>query len=145
MRRHLRAIFFSAQTVNELVFGQREGPGLAYSPMSPDPGILGRLSVDSSGGSRNPAHEQSDNDKRTRKSFAENTVASLMLMIRWRRSPGCSLSVNPRHYLTCIVPSRATRSATPVANSRLTEIATITSPTYVEDALAAVVKNSFHA
>jgi hypothetical protein len=70
------------------------GPIFAYSPISPDPGILGRLSVDSSGGSRKPAHEQSNNDKRTRESFAENTFASLMRMIRWRSSLGCSLSVN---------------------------------------------------
>src|ERR1700761_137681 len=61
--------------------------------MSPDPGILGRLSVDSSGGSRKPAHEQRTNDKRIRESFAENTVASLMRMIRCRRYLGCSLSV----------------------------------------------------
>jgi hypothetical protein len=33
---------------------------LTYSPMSPDPGILGRLSVGSSGGSRKPAQEDSN-------------------------------------------------------------------------------------
>jgi hypothetical protein len=73
-------------------------PTATYSPMSPDPGILGRLSVDSSGGSRKPAHEQSNNDRRIRESFAENTVASLMSMIRCRSYPGCSLSVRSKPF-----------------------------------------------
>jgi hypothetical protein len=51
--------------------------------MSPEPGILGRLSVGSSGGSRKPAHEQSNSDETTRKIAAENAVASLMRTIRY--------------------------------------------------------------
>jgi hypothetical protein len=65
--------------------------------MSPDPGILGRLSVDSSGGSRKPAHEQSNKDKRIRESFAEDAVATLMRMIRCGSYLGCIVSVNPSH------------------------------------------------
>jgi hypothetical protein len=49
-----------------------------YSPISPSPGILGRLSVDSSGGSRKPAHEQSKSDETTRKIAAAHTVVALM-------------------------------------------------------------------
>ena len=49
-----------------------------YSPISPSPGILGRLSVDSSGGSRKPAHEQSKSDETTRKMAAAHTVFALM-------------------------------------------------------------------
>jgi hypothetical protein len=52
--------------------------GLTYSPISPSPGILGRLSVDSSGGSRKPAHEQSKSDETTRKTAAAHTVVALM-------------------------------------------------------------------
>ena len=49
-----------------------------YSPISPSPGILGRLSVDSSGGSRKPAHEQSKSDETTRKIAAAHTIVALM-------------------------------------------------------------------
>ena len=49
-----------------------------YSPISPSPGILGRLSVASSGGSRKPAHEQSKSDETTRKIAAAHTVVALM-------------------------------------------------------------------
>jgi hypothetical protein len=48
---------------------------IRYSPISPSPGILGRLSVDSSGGSRKPAHEQSKSDETTRKIAAAHAVA----------------------------------------------------------------------
>ena len=57
--------------------------------ISPEPGILGRLSVDSSAGSRKPAHEQSNSDETTRKIAAENAVASLMHTIRGGNCFGC--------------------------------------------------------
>jgi hypothetical protein len=51
---------------------------LTYSPISPSPGIRGRLSVDSSGGSRKPAHEESKSDETTRKIAAAEAVVALM-------------------------------------------------------------------
>jgi len=45
-----------------------------YSPISPSPGILGRLSVLSSGGNRNPAQEQSIRDDKMRKMAAARLI-----------------------------------------------------------------------
>jgi hypothetical protein len=59
--------------------------------ISPEPGILGRLSVGSSGGSRKPAQEQSNSDRRTRKIGGKNAVATLMRTIRC----GSCNAVNP--------------------------------------------------
>jgi hypothetical protein len=42
-----------------------------YIPISPDPGILSRLSVDYSGGSRKSAQEQSDRDDINRRIAAD--------------------------------------------------------------------------
>jgi hypothetical protein len=58
---------------------------LTYSPISPSPGIRGRLSVDSSGGSRKPAHEQSKSDETTRKIAAADAVVALIQSSSFRK------------------------------------------------------------
>jgi hypothetical protein len=50
--------------------------------MSPESGILGRLSVGSSGGNRKPAQEQSNRDQIARKIAAENAVDTVMRKFR---------------------------------------------------------------
>jgi hypothetical protein len=64
-------------------------PGPTYIPISPDPGILGRLEPGSSGGSTKWAQEQSKRDKIARKIAARNAFASLIHNIRCRSFFGC--------------------------------------------------------
>ena len=66
------------RTSTSTITMEEDEGGPHYSPISPSPGILGRLSVDSSGGSRKPAHEQSKSDETTRKIAAAHTVVALM-------------------------------------------------------------------
>jgi hypothetical protein len=68
----------------------RSAPGAAtYIPISPDPGILGRLEPGSSGGNRKPAHEQSKEDNTTSIIPAKNSFACFMNIIRCESSFGC--------------------------------------------------------